>query len=132
MFLTRAAQFFYDGLLTVAYPQVCTICARSVEQRSLGVTCESCWERTQIFTDDETICEPQFFTAARAIGPYEGALRESVLELKRQPHLPDHVETLLAAVAMRAPLNTSTRIVPVPLHEKRRRARGFNQATVLA
>jgi len=55
-----------------------------------------------------------------------------VLELKRQPHVPEHVEILLAAVAMRPPLNLSTRIVPVPLHETRRRARGFNQATVLA
>jgi len=55
-----------------------------------------------------------------------------VLELKRQPHVPEHVETFLAAVALRPPLNTSTRIVPVPLHEKRRRARGFNQALVLA
>ena len=120
------------------------------------MTCESCWDKTRVFTGEETICwkcgllleadtppsfrdevrcsrcEPQFYTAARAIGPYEGALRESVLELKRQPHLPEHVEILLAAVAMRAPLNTSTRIVPVPLHEKRKRTRGFNQATVLA
>lgn len=120
------------------------------------MTCEACWEKTRVFTGKETICwkcglllegeappsfrdevrcsrcEPQFFTAARAIGPYEGALRESVLELKRQPYLPEHVETLLTAVAMRAPLNTITRIVPVPLHEQRKRTRGFNQATVLA
>ena len=127
------AQFVYDALLTVAYPQVCTICSHSVERSEFGVACEECWEKTRVFTDEETICcEPQFFTAARAIGPYEGALRESVLELKRQPYLPEHVEALLTAVAMRAPLNTITRIVPVPLHEQRKRTRGFNQATVLA
>jgi len=155
LFLTQVVLLLYDGLLTVAYPQVCSICYRSVEQRTFGVTCESCWQKTRVFTGDETICwkcgllleaapppfrdqvrcsrcEPQFFTAARPIGPYEGALRESVLELKRQPHVPEHVEILLAAVAMRPPLNLSTRIVPVPLHETRRRARGFNQALVLA
>ena len=156
MFLTHVVRLFCDGLLTVAYPQVCAICSRSVERREFGIACEDCWEKTRVFTGGETICwkcglllevevpasfrdevrcsrcEPQFFTAARAIGPYEGALRESVLELKRQPHLPAHVEILLTAVATRAPLNTSTRIVPVPLHEKRKRARGFNQATVLA
>ena len=154
MFLTDAAQFFYDVLLTVAYPQVCAICARSVERRKFGVACEVCWGKTGVFTGAEAICskcglvleasavvpdevrcrrcEVQAFTAARAIGPYEGALRESVLELKRQPHVSEHVERLLTAAELREPLNTSTRIVPVPLHEKRKRVRGFNQASVLA
>jgi len=72
------------------------------------------------------------FTAARAVGMYDGALRESVLLLKRQPYVPQHVECLLAAAAKREPLNSSTRVVPVPLHPKRLRTRGFNQATILA
>jgi ComF family protein len=63
---------------------------------------------------------------------YKGALRESVLMLKRRPHLPCHVENLLVATAMREPLNASTKIMPVPLHPKRLRTRGFNQASVLA
>ena len=145
-----------DALLTLAYPQICGICGRSVEQRRFGVACEGCWKETRIFTDDERICwkcgclapvevAPEFreqvrcrrceslaFTAARAAGPYEGALRESVLLLKRQPHVARHIEELLVAVAMRAPLNESTRVIPVPLHRKRMRARGFNQAAALA
>src|ERR1043165_1886896 len=129
-----------DALLTLAYPQICGICGRSVEQRRFGVACEGCWKETRIFTDDERICwkcgmrgqvrcgrcESLAFTAARAAGPYEGALRESVLLLKRQPHVARHIEELLVAVAMRAPLNESTRVIPVPLHRKRMRARGFN------
>jgi ComF family protein len=63
---------------------------------------------------------------------YEGALRESLLLLKRKPYLPRHVESLLAAAAIREPLNTSTRVVPVPLHPKRLKTRGFNQATIVA
>ena len=150
MFLT---QLLYDALLTVAYPQVCAICFRSVEQRRFGVACESCWRATKVFTGAETICwkcgvlaetesfyeqarcrrcDSLSFTAARAIGPYEGALRESVLLLKRQPHLPAHVQNLLFATAQRRPLDTATRIVPVPLHSKRLRTRGFNQASIIA
>jgi len=75
-------------------------------------------------------CESLAFTVARAAGMYEGALRESVLLLKRQPYLPRHVESLLAAAAMREPLSSSTRVLPVPLHRKRLRTRGFNQATI--
>ena len=156
MFLTHATRLFYDALLTVAYPQSCTICGRSVEERRFGVACEACWNATRIFSGTETICwkcgllseaeassalrdevrcrrcETQSFTAARAIGPYEGALRTSVLELKRQPHLSQHLETLLLAVARREPLNLCGRIIPVPLHARRVRSRGFNQASILA
>ena len=145
MNLTRASELIYDAVLTLAYPQVCVICGRSVEQRRFGVACEACWGETRIFTDDEEICwkcgvlgpacglcVELAFTAARALGLYEGALRESVLLLKRQPYVPQHVESLLMDVARRAPLSSSTRVVPVPLHPKRLRTRGFNQASIIA
>ncbi len=135
-----------DALLTLAYPQVCAICGYSVEQRKFGVACEPCWNATTVFTGAETLCskcgaldgvrcgrcEEQSFTAARAVGLYEGALRESVLLLKRQPFLSQNLEALLVSAANRNPLNTSTRIIPVPLHGKRLKARGFNQASIIA
>jgi ComF family protein len=153
MFLTH---LFYDALLAVAYPQSCAICGDSVESRKFGVACEVCWKRTRIFTgrerlcwkcgaflDDEVLpispeevrcgrCETQCFNVARAVGSYKGALRESVLQLKRQPQLAPHLEALLITAAQREPLSLSTRIVPVPLHPKRQRSRGFNQAAVIA
>jgi ComF family protein len=73
-----------------------------------------------------------YFTAARTVGPYEGALRESVLQLKRQPHVAPHLEALLIAAAKRETLSSSTRIIPVPLHRGRLRSRGFNQAAIIA
>lgn len=153
MLLTRV----YNALLTVAYPQACLVCGRSVEQRRLGVACKSCWEATRVFTGAETICwkcgvlspgievaaevrkeircrrcDSQWFTTARAVGSYENALRQSVLSLKRQPHISSYLTDLLVAVARREPLHDVTRIVSVPLHEKRVRERGFNQAAVIA
>ena len=135
----------YDAILTLAYPQICVICNRSVEQRRFGVACETCWQETRIFTDEERIClkcgapdqlrcgrcEELAFTAARAAGIYEGALRESVLLLKRKPYVPRHVESLLTDVVRREPLSRSTRVIPVPLHPKRLKTRGFNQASVI-
>ena len=138
-----------DSLLTLTYPQVCAICASSVEQRKFGVACETCWGATRIFAEDETICwkcgalaitdvkrcgrcDAHAFTAARAVGLYEGALRESVLLLKRQPYLSQHVEAVLASAARRAPVNASARIVPVPLHPERLKSRSFNQASIMA
>lgn len=153
MLLTRV----YDALLTVAYPQPCRVCGGSVEQRSFGVACEACWKATRIFNGRETICwkcgalspglevspelrpevrcrgcESQSFTAARAVGLYENAVRESVLSLKRQPHLPSFLTELIVAAARRPPLNEASLIIPVPLHQRRVRERGFNQAAVIA
>lgn len=110
--------FLTDALLSVLYPQSCRICGASVERRRFGVACEACWKKTQL-------CENQC-----AIGWYEGALRESVLLLKRQPYLAKHVKTLLVDAARS--LDPVTRIVPVPLHEERLRTRGFNQASIIA
>ena len=156
MFLTHPTQLIVDALLAVAYPQSCAICGGSVEQRRLGVTCDECWKETRIFTGEETICRkcgllaevdaaPEFrdevrcmrcegwaFTAARAVGPYDGALREAVLRLKRKPHLPSYLEALLLAAAAREPLSDSTKVVPVPLHARRLKTRGFNQAALIA
>lgn len=156
MVLTRVGQLCWDALLAVAYPQSCAICRASVERRKFGVVCETCWASTRVFKGTETLCwkcgvlldfealpvapaevrcgrcDAHAFDVARAVGPYKGALRESVLELKRQPHLAPQLETLLIASARREPLNQSTRIVPVPLHERRLRSRGFNQAAVVA
>ena len=145
MNLTRAAEYIYDVVLTLAYPQICVICGNSVEQRRFGGVCEACWKGTRIFADEERIClkcgapdqercgrcEELAFTAARAAGSYEGALRESVLLLKRQPYVPPHVESLLTEVVRREPLSRSTRVIPVPLHPKRLRTRGFNQASII-
>jgi ComF family protein len=77
-------------------------------------------------------CDSQSFTAARAVGLYEHALRQSVLSFKRQPHVSSHLINLLVGAAQREPLNKATRIIPVPLHEQRTRERGFNQAAVIA
>ena len=77
-------------------------------------------------------CDSHSFTAARAVGAYEHGLRESVLSLKRQPHVAPFLINLLLTAAQREPLNTATRIIPVPLHDQRTRERGFNQAEVIA
>jgi ComF family protein len=72
------------------------------------------------------------FTAARACGVYEGALRASIIALKQKPHVCRRVGLLMKELCATAPLNRATRVVPVPLHADREKERGFNQAAVLA
>lgn len=155
MFLTRASNLGYDSFLALVYPQACAICGASVESRTLGAACRNCWQRTKMFSEAETCCwkcgqpslgnapegkreevrchscDDDAFTVARACGVYEGALRASVLQLKREPHICRKLREQLVQTQRRSPLNQATRIIPVPLHAEREKDRGFNQARLI-
>src|ERR671920_1215854 len=77
-------------------------------------------------------CDSWAFTAARACGVYEGALRAAVLTLKHEPRVGARLARLMCEAQRRPPLDRATRVVPVPLHPERERERGFNQAAQLA
>jgi ComF family protein len=146
----------YDSVLALVYPQACAACGESVESRHDGVVCASCWAGTRLFNDEDTVCwkcgalsrasiardkrqavrcgkcDDDQFTFARACGPYEGALRASVLALKREPQIARRLSSVLHQAQKRTPINGADVIIPVPLHGRRERARGFNQAALLA
>jgi ComF family protein len=146
----------FDAALALIYPQACALCGTSVESRHDGVVCSRCWAAAPLFLSDETLCwkcgavslarvdwdkrdaircgrcDDDAFTAARACGLYEGALRASILSLKREPHLPARLARLLYQTQQQQPLVAADLIIPVPLHPSREGERGFNQAVVLA
>ena len=155
MLLQRTADRCVDSLLALVYPQACAVCGGSVESRACGAACEKCWTETNTFSGAETFCwkcgllshgvvapekreqvrcrrcDSDAFTAARACGVYEKALRASVLLLKREPHLCRTLAQLLLRTQKQQPLNQATRIIPVPLHPERKKSRGFNQAAII-
>lgn len=152
---TNTISSLYDAALTVVYPQICAICEGSVESRFDGVACNDCWEESRVFAPDDTLCwkcgalsfadladagreavrchrcDDAALDAARACGLYQGALRASIIELKRAPHVPRRLVQLMFDTCRRPPLDRTTLIVPVPLHPEREKERGFNQAVVL-
>jgi len=155
-FATAIASHAYDAALALVYPQACAVCGRSVESRHDGVACGACWNATHLFREDATLCwkcglfteaaiskekrehvrcgqcDDDAFTAARACGFYEGALRASILDLKRQPRVAQRLARLMFDTLQRQPVNGADLIIPVPLHPSRERERGFNQAALLA
>lgn len=153
---SATASLAFDAALALVYPQPCAVCGSSVESRYDGVACSQCWDKAPLFCGDETLCwkcgapgvapvsadkratvrcgrcDDYAFTAARACGRYDGALRAAVLELKRQPHVPGRLADLMYGSQQRAPFAGADLIISVPLHPSRERERGFNQALVLA
>jgi ComF family protein len=155
-FAASITSTLYDAALALVYPQACAVCGGSVESRHDGIACAACWEATRMFADDDTLCwkcgaftranvsedrkksircrqcDEDSFSAARACGFYEGALRASVLELKREPYVATRLAHLMLAALQREPINSANLIIPVPLHPGRERERGFNQAALIA
>ncbi len=153
---TASVDRIYDSVLAVLYPQPCAICSASVESRHDGAACDACWARAKFFADETALCwkcgavteaighderrmsircgrcDADSFTGARACGLYEGVLRAAVLALKREPHVGRRLRQTLIRAQRRAPIAGANLIIPVPLHAKRERERGHNQAAVLA
>jgi ComF family protein len=153
--VAAAAALACDAALALVYPQLCEVCGGSVESRKDGVACRDCWRETRLFGVDQSLCwrcgaptlvqveasAPEdlrchrcaevSFAAARACGVYEKALRASVISLKRQPHVPSRLVSLMVRRCEIAPLDRATVIIPVPLHREREKQRGYNQASLL-
>jgi ComF family protein len=146
----------YDSVLALLYPQACAVCGESVESRHDGVVCAACWAKTPLFVETDALCwkcgapgrasvaadkrqtvrcgqcDDDMFTSARACGSYEGGLRASVLALKREPHVARRLAGVMLQAQKRTPSDRADLIIPVPLHGRRERERGFNQAALLA
>jgi ComF family protein len=150
----RLARDLARGLLHLAYPGVCFLCTRPTAIGA-GDFCPDC--RDALVIDPHPTCQRcastlgpnltpgpdcarcrgQSFAFDRVIrlGPYDGIRRDAVLRMKHGYHegLADAVGELWAAHAL-GPLQAvgAGAVVPVPLHWRRRWARGYNQAAALA
>jgi competence protein ComFC len=142
-----------NSILTLAYPQACEICGKSVENFADGKACEDCWNETRIFTGNEMLCEKcgeflsenssgfknfckrcdeDFYDKAVACGIYEKALLLTILKLKHEPFIPSKVSKLLLETFVNSDFSDATKIIPVPLSGERFRERTYNQAAILA
>ena len=139
-----------DALVTALLAPVCAVCSALLEQPTQGCVCAACWRSILPITPPicdrcgdplaraDTAClncsaGPSMVTRARAIGEYEGTLREIIHALKYSGR---HLLARPLAERMRQRgqelLEDVDYVVPVPLHWRRQYHRGFNQAREIA
>jgi ComF family protein len=147
-----------DGLLNLVFPDSCSLCSVPLSRhRDCGI-CGSCWEKavalaivpprcsscglpfTNFEENKECLCGDCIlkmppYSGARSFGHYTAELRRLVQGLKFQGRR--RWAGLLASLLVHAFEDSWRRedfdlIVPVPLHPKRRRERGYNQSELLA
>jgi ComF family protein len=151
MLALTARQWIVDPVLAVVFPSRCAACAKLLARPSRGPLCGICWDglprhRGPLcgcgFPLPEGLPGPcgrcrrglSPFAAGVSLGPYEGGLRTVIHELKYRGRR--RVAARLAEILAQRPevrsLIETALLVPVPLHPRRERERGFNQAHLLA
>jgi ComF family protein len=147
-----------DAVLNLIYPDSCFVCAVPVaRQQDCGI-CGTCWGRAvrlrigppwcpccglpfpNLDPGNEHLCgscilHPPAYAGARSFGYYTGELSIAIQQFKfrGRRNLAGHLSALLADAFFRSwgPGEIDL-LIPVPLHPRRRRQRGFNQAALLA
>lgn len=141
--LARNGAALRNALLDLLFPPRCVVC-----RHSGGWLCAACAAQFQKIAPP--ICArcgrplpsvpcpscarwPIHIDGTRAVAFFEGALRETLHAFKyaHRTELAEPLTNLLHDYLLTNPLPVNT-IIAVPLHPERERARGYNQAALLA
>ena len=147
-----------DSLLNLVFPEGCLICAAPVVHRKNRGVCPGCLLKAHALRIPQPICpscglplpnfktgsnvlcvqcilDPPVFSGARSFGYYSAELAGLIHGLKFHKRknlaeilVPFMVETFYASWKQ----TDFDLVLPVPLHTKRRRDRGYNQSELLA
>lgn len=139
----------------VFYPSFCELCASLLELPGEKVICRSCWESMIPHSASLCLCCGRFFEAGveshlcqecvqkrplftchRSFGRYKGKLKDAILLFKYrrlQVLGKDFARLIIRTLGKEESIWwKADMVIPVPLHPKRKKARGFNQAQVMA
>jgi ComF family protein len=154
--IADCGRWLADALVSVVLAPACAACDRPLEQPTQGPVCGACWQSIRPLTPPlcdrcgdplpswrvvslpTALCPrcrraSRFVDRGRAIGAYDGALREIIHAFKYEGRR--SLACPLGELMRRRGadvLEGAAWAVPVPLHHSRRRRRGFNQAADLA
>ncbi len=143
------------GLADLVFPPRCIACGNLVTGNEANPFCRSCLSRVHFIQSPlcmrcgvpfaveegrdhlcgDCVTSKAHFTVARAAGRYEEVLLDAIHRFKYQGkiHVGEVLGQFMAAYEYSSfRIVDYTMLVPVPLHRKRLRERGFNQSVILA
>lgn len=145
----------YTGLTELIFPapELCPVCQQEKSySRGIGKNClqkialvtppicVQCGRPQRLEVYSEQLCRqcretPYYFSEARAVGVYEGSLREILAELKYRyrPELGEVLGKLLVEwIKFHRNFQDFKLIIPIPINDQKLKQRGYNQAELLA
>ena len=150
---SQAANLLRDIVETAVvflYPAKCRRCEAFLEATSIPYICADCWDDIQFLEPpwcdicgtpdvsglcDECATNPPRYGKLRSIALYQTTLQQAIhfFKFEKKTVFAGHLTQLLNA---HTPSDCNIAeydfILPVPIHKKRLRERGFNQAKLLA
>lgn len=158
--LTQRLRPWWLAVKTVLWPEFCRVCGVNLVMDDNGYFCPACWERSPGIVRPYCDHCGQPHAEMRGLGArsnypcaacrenppkhihriygalrYEAAVADAIKLLKfhgKTRLAPPLVERMAAFATEELPCSEYQMLVPVPLHRVRQRARGFNQAALLA
>ena len=149
-----------EGAVSLFFPAECKICKRPLEPLSRSFICSSCWSKvkwlmppycsrcSKPFTSSDVlgessslVCEecrtePALYKRLLVPSLYEGVMKEAIHLLKygRKKGIFLEIKKILKTYLEQEslPFSELDEIIPIPLHRKKLKQRGFNQAYLLA
>jgi len=142
--LVRNGAALRNALLDLLFPPRCVVCRHSGTwlcascaaqfEKILPPFCERCGRPLNGRASCRYCAQsPIVINGMRAVAFFDGALRQAIHAFKylHRVELADYFGTMLSDYLLTFPLTVDT-IIAVPLHWERERARGYNQAALLA
>ncbi len=139
-----AAEQWLRGLTSLFFPNVCLNC-QVATARSTDLLCVSCearlppsesWQQPENDVTDRLAGRLPIVYGAGAYTFREGTVCQQLIHALKYHHRPDVGRQLgrrFGEVLRQVPaLGDVTGLVPVPIHRRRRHARGYNQAEAIA
>lgn len=139
--LVSGARFLFRLLLDFIYPPLCLLCERLLTEQETLV-CATCLAALPRHDEPQiagealagALAEPLSFASSVAVFPYHDAIQTLIHMLKYRGYhaLAEPLGRELARILPDCELPEPAVIIPVPLHKRRLRERGYNQSLLLA
>ncbi|GAB4116764.1 MAG: ComF family protein [Candidatus Caldatribacteriota bacterium] len=154
-------KYLIEGLLSLIFPLECRVCKHPIRESAGYSICEDCLKDIELieepyckkcnkplsiapglpYQQEDLICldcknREYSFEFSRSVGKYRGVLKECIhlLKYNKEKNLVQPLGELLIRYLLFQPelLKLIDMIIPVPLHEKDWKERGFNQSFLLS
>lgn len=129
---------FCDGILLRKEKYLCRKCQKQMPAPIREPRCKKCGkpiEREEREYCHDCSSHPQNYDSGRGLFLYQGALKNSLMGLKfhERKEYGEFLGKLMCRYGKEFILRVQPEvIIPVPIHKKKRRVRGYNQAELLA
>ncbi len=139
-----------ETAVSFIYPAQCRVCEKIIGIESVPYVCDTCWTNIDIISppwceicgipNAEGICadcatKPPQYGKLRTIGIYHGTLQHLIhlYKFEKRTNLVKHLgQLIIANLPNDFSFDEYDYILPIPIHKKRLRERGFNQTMLLA